>query len=324
MATFLVTGGAGFIGSHLVTGLAERGDRVRVLDDFSTGKRENLAHLPCGAAGSGAPVELWIDDLSNAGRLDEACRGVAGVFHEAAQVSVPQSVAKPERSFEINALATLRLLEAARRQGVRQFVLAGSSAAYGDTPTLPKVESMLPAPLSPYAAGKVAAEHLLAVYGHLHGMRTVSLRYFNVFGPRQLDDSPYTGVIAIFAKALLEGREAVIFGDGGQTRDFTYVANVVRANLLAVDRDVPPGSVINVGTGASISIGQLYSEMARLLGSAVQPRHAPAREGDVRDSLASLDRARALLGYEPTVGWREGLRVTVAWYAERHAAAARR
>jgi UDP-glucose 4-epimerase len=312
MPLYLVTGGAGFIGSHLCAALLARGDRVRVLDDLSTGRRENLAEV---APGSDGALELRRAGLDDQAALDDACEGVAGVFHEAAQVSVPLSVAEPVRSYEINALGTLRLLEACRRRGVRRLVLAGSSAAYGDTPALPKVETMPPAPLSPYAAGKVAAEHLLAVYGHCHGMRTVSLRYFNVFGPRQRDDSPYTGVIAIFARALLAGRRPTIFGDGEQTRDFTYVDNVVRANLLAMEREVPPGSVINVGSGTSISINQLFRAIADRLGSSLEPHYAPDRPGDVRDSQASLERARAWLGYEPTVDWRAGLAPTLAWYA---------
>ncbi len=319
MAQYLITGGAGFIGSHLASGLVQRGDRVRVFDNLSTGRRENLAHLPLGEAGSGAPVELWVGDLADATAVEAACAGVSGVFHEAAQVSVPQSIAQPLRSYEVNALGTLRVLEGCRKHGVRRLVFAASSAAYGDAPTSPKIETMPPSPLSPYAAGKVAAEHLLAVYGHVHGMHTVALRYFNVFGPRQLDDSPYTGVIAIFAKALLEARRPTIYGDGEQMRDFTYVDNVVQANLRAMDRDVPPGSVINVGAGASLSVNELFRAMAKQLGSSLQPHYAPARAGDVRDSLASLERARALLGYEPSVDWRTGLATTVDWYASRFA-----
>ncbi len=315
MAHYLVTGGAGFIGSHIASGLVERGHRVRVFDNLSTGLRENLAHLPSGDAGSGAQVELWVGDLCDERAVSAACAGVDGVFHEAAQVSVPQSVAQPIRSYEVNVMGTLRLLEGCRTQGVKRVVFAASSAAYGDTPTLPKVETMPPSPLSPYAAGKVAGEHLLAAYAHVHGMHTVALRYFNVFGPRQRDDSPYTGVIAIFARALLEGRAPTIFGDGLQTRDFNFVGNVVHANLLAMERDVPPGSVINIGAGESISLLELYRTMAAELGVTLEPRFAPPREGDVRDSLASLERARALLGYEPEVRWREGLSRTLAWYA---------
>ncbi len=327
MTLYLVTGGAGFIGSHIATALIARGDRVRVFDDLSSGRRENLdlacATLPKSAQGPDSPLELVVGDLTDSEAVAAACEGVAGVFHEAAQVSVPQSIAKPVRSYEVNALGTLHVLEGARRHGVPRVVFAASSAAYGDTLELPKVETMTPAPKSPYAGGKVAAEHMLAVYGALHGIRTVSLRYFNVFGPRQVDDSPYTGVIAIFARALLEGRRATIYGNGEQTRDFTYIDNVVQANLAAMGRDVPPGSLVNVGSGASISVNQLYRAMAEQLGLSIEPIYAPAREGDVRDSLASLERARTLLGYEPKVGWREGLARTVAWYVERHAQTAR-
>jgi len=317
MALYLVTGGAGFIGSHLVAALAARGDRVRVLDDLSTGQRGNLAPLEVGGIRSGAPVELVEGDVADPRAVREACRGAAGVFHEAAQVSVPQSVRDPVRSYEINALGTLRVLEAARQEGVGRVVFAASSAAYGDTETLPKVESMAPSPLSPYAAGKVAGEHLLAVYARVFGLHTVSLRYFNVFGPRQRDDSPYTGVIAIFARALLEGRAATIYGDGEQTRDFNYVENVVQANLRAMERDLEPGVVINVGSGESLSVNALHSAMAELTGRQIAPRHEPPRAGDVRHSAASLDRARELLGYAPAVGWREGLARTLEWYGAR-------
>jgi UDP-glucose 4-epimerase len=232
-------------------------------------------------------------------------------------VSVPQSVDKPVQSLEVNAVATLRLLEAARHSGVRRFVFAGSSAAYGDNPVLPKHEGLPPEPLSPYAVGKVAAEQCLAVYGRLHGLHTVTLRYFNVFGPRQVDDSPYTGVIAIFARALLEGRRARIYGDGEQTRDFTFVDNVVDANLRAMDREVAPGAVFNVGGGVRISINQLYGRLAELAGSPLRPEYLPRRAGDVEHSLASLDRIRAALGYEPRVAWEQGLVPTFEWYRQR-------
>jgi UDP-glucose 4-epimerase len=317
MSLYLVTGGAGFIGSHLASALVARGDRVRVLDDLSTGREDNLAHLPLGSPGTGAPLELQRGDLSNPTAVAAACEGVDAVFHEAAQVSVPQSIAHPGRSYDVNVSGTLRLLEAARASGVRKVIFAASSAAYGDAPTLPKIETMTPAPLSPYASGKVAAEHLMSVWSHVFGLRTVCLRYFNVFGPRQLDDSPYTGVIAIFAKALLERRRPTIYGDGEQTRDFNYIDNVVQANLLALERDLEPGVVINVGAGEAISINQLFAAMAEHLGSSLRPVFAPERAGDVRHSLASLDRARALLGYRPTVGWRQGLARTLDWYAAR-------
>ena len=308
MALYLITGDAGFIGSHIAHALCDRGDRVRVLDDLSTGREENLA---------GLDVELLQGDVTDAALCARACEGVDGVFHEAAQVSVPKSVEEPERSYEVNIMGTLRLLEACRQHGVGRLVFAASSAAYGDSETLPKVETMPTLPLSPYASGKVGGEHLLRVYGHIHGIKTVALRYFNIFGPRQADDSPYTGVIAIFARALIEGRAPIIHGDGEQTRDFTYVANAVQANLKAMASDLEPGVVINVGGGERISINELYQAMATELGVDLPATYQEARAGDVRHSLASLDRARELLGYEPTVSWREGLATTVAWYKDR-------
>jgi UDP-N-acetylglucosamine/UDP-N-acetyl-alpha-D-glucosaminouronate 4-epimerase len=317
MSLYLVTGGAGFIGSHLTTALARRGERVRVLDNLATGSLENLAHLDPDAAGSGAQVEFLEGDVTDPASARAACKGVTALFHEAAQVSVPQSVKDPIQSYEVNVKGTLRMLEAAREAGVGAFVFAASSAAYGDSTELPKVETMPCAPLSPYASGKVAGEHLMTVYGHVHGLRTVSLRYFNIFGPRQADDSPYTGVIAIFAKALLEGRAPTIFGDGEQTRDFTYVDNVVAANLLAVEKPLPPGTVVNVGSGQRITINALYRAMADRVGVRIEPRHEPPRAGDVQHSVASLERARKLLGYEPRVDWKEGLATTLDWYRVR-------
>ena len=286
---------------------------MRVLDNLSTGKRENLSEL--------APerVEFQHGDITDPASVRQACRGVSAIFHEAAQVSVPQSVKDPFKSYEINVTGTLRLLEAAREAGVKRFVFAASSAAYGNSTELPKVETMLPTPLSPYASGKVAGEHLLQVFGNCHGMRTVALRYFNIFGPRQADDSPYTGVIAIFAKALLEGRQATIYGDGEQTRDFTYIDNVVAANLLAVDRDLAPGTIVNVGTGQSISINKLYRAMCERLGVACQPRYEEPRSADVLHSVASIERAKRVLGYEATIDWRTGLATTVDWYKARFA-----
>ncbi|MBI5361724.1 MAG: SDR family oxidoreductase [Planctomycetes bacterium] len=317
MGTYLVTGGAGFIGSHLVDALLERGHRVRVLDDLSSGKLENLPAALLGRPGEGTAVEFFQGSITDADLCLGACSGVEGVFHEAAQVSVPRSVEDPRTSYAINVTGTLNVLEAARLQGVTRVVFAASSAAYGDSATLPKEESMLPQPLSPYASGKVAGEHLLRVYAHAFGLKTVALRYFNIFGPRQADDSPYTGVIALFAKALLTGQRAMIFGDGEQTRDFTFIENVVDANLRAMERDIEPGAVINIGGGARVSINALHRRMAQLLGRNLEPVHRPARAGDVRDSLASLDRARALLGYEPKATWEYGLERTVAWYRDR-------
>jgi UDP-glucose 4-epimerase len=317
---YLVTGGAGFIGSHLAEALVRRGDRVRVLDDLSTGVLGNLEPLGLGEAGTGAPVELVRGSIASAGACRAACEGVEGVFHEAALVSVPRSFEDPVHCYEVNVTGTLRLLEAARRAGASRFVLASSSAAYGDSEVLPKHEGMAPDPLSPYASSKLAGEHLLNVFGRTHGMKTVALRYFNVFGPRQRDDSPYTGVIALFARALLEGRSATIQGDGEQTRDFNYVGNVVDANLLALEKELEPGAVINVGGGERISILELYRALSKLAGSSAEPVHVERRPGDVRHSLASLDRARSLLGYHPRVAFEDGLARTMAWYRGRLAA----
>jgi UDP-glucose 4-epimerase len=322
MALHLVTGGCGFIGSHLVHALAARGERVRVLDDLSSGRAENLAGLELGRCGSGKPVELLQASVTDATACREATRGAEVVFHEAAVVSVPRSVEDPVGNYDVNVIGALRVLEAARESRARRFVLAASSSAYGDSEELPKSEEMAPNPLSPYASAKLACEHLLSVYARVHGMRTVSLRYFNVFGPRQADDSPYTGVIALFVKALLEGRSPRIYGDGLQTRDFTFVDNVVEANLLAASRDVEPGAVVNVGSGSRTTILDLYREIARLLGSDLRPEHVAQRAGDVRHSQASLRRAAELLGYAPRIDWREGLARTVAWYRARHAARA--
>ena len=317
MSIYVVTGGAGFIGSHIVDALVARGDRVRVLDDLSSGTLENLEPHPLGDLGSGNPVELVVGDIRDAAAAERVCAGAAGVFHEAAQVSVPRSIEAPKASYDINVNGTLVMLEAARQAGVPRFVFAASSAAYGDSEHLPKREDMPPNPLSPYASGKLAGEQMLATWGRTYGLKTVSLRYFNVFGPRQADDSPYTGVIAIFARALLSGEQATIHGDGEQSRDFTFVANAVQANLRAMAADVAPGSVFNVGVGERVTVGALYAAMARLIGVPSEPRFADARAGDVRHSLACLDRARTALGYEPEVSFEDGLAATVEWYRAR-------
>lgn len=321
MALYLVTGGAGFIGSHLTEALVQRGDRVRVLDDFSGGHMGNLASLETGEYGSGAPVEVLRGDIVDSDLCHKAAAGAAGVLHEAAQVSVPRSVEDPVRSYAVNVTGTLNLLEGARAAGATRFLMAASSAAYGDSEELPKHEGMLPAPLSPYASGKVAGEHLLRAYASCYGMKTVSLRYFNVFGPRQADDSPYTGVIAIFVRMLLDGRTPTIFGDGEQTRDFTFIDNVVEANLRALDVvDVEPGCVINVGGGERISLNDLYGVISAELGGEAKPGYGPDRAGDVRHSLAAVEKAGRVLGYSPQVSWREGLAKTLAWYKTAHEA----
>jgi UDP-glucose 4-epimerase len=321
MALHVVTGGAGFIGSHLVQALVARGDRVRVVDDLSTGSTTNLAGLEVGEFASGAPVEFVKGSITDAALLERALVGAHGVLHEAAQVSVPLSVERPQRSLEVNVLGTLNVLEAARKNGVRKVVFAASSAAYGDAPELPKHEEMHVRPLSPYAIGKVAGEQLLTVYAQLHGLHTTALRYFNVFGPRQADDSPYTGVIAIFARRVLRGEPVTINGDGSHSRDFTFVDDVVAANLRALDGRHPPGRVYNVGAGARTTILELYDALARLAGSHVRPTFGPERAGDVRHSLASIDRARTELGHVAAVPFDEGLARTFAWYRGRFAAA---
>lgn len=317
MSLYMVTGGAGFIGSHLVDALVARGDRVRVLDDLSGGSLDNLSNHVVGEPESGAAVEFLEGDVRDPSSVGRACAGAVGVFHQAAQVSVPRSVEDPETSYQINVMGTQHVLEAAREQGVQRLLFAASSAAYGESQVLPKHEGMAPDPQSPYAEGKLAGEELLAVWGKTHGLKTASLRYFNVFGPRQADDSPYTGVIAIFARALLQGEVVTIHGDGEQTRDFTFVDNAVRANLLAMDADLEPGTVVNVGTGVRVSILDMYRAVARHFQVDTPPRFGPTRSGDVRDSLACLERARDLLGYEPAVTWQDGLALTLEWYRER-------
>ncbi len=301
----VVTGGAGFIGSHLVEALLGGGHAVRVVDDLSTGRRENLAHLE----GRYEWVEGDLADFAVAGR---AAEGAAYVFHEAAVPSVPRSVREPLLSHASGPTATLNMLEASRRAGVRRFMFAASSSAYGDTDELPKHEGMLPRPLSPYAVGKLAGEHYVSVYARTMGLDGVALRYFNVFGPRQDPSSPYSGVISRFALEMAAGRRPVIYGDGSQTRDFTYVQNVVAANLAAMRSPSPLGGVaVNIGTGGRVSLLDLVAAINRALGTDLAPSFEPTRAGDVRDSQASLDLARSVLGYEPSVEFEEGLRKTL-------------
>ncbi len=317
MSLYLITGGAGFIGSHIASALIARGDRVRVLDNLSSGRLENFDGFTVDGPGSGAQVEFLEGDITDGQACMRAAEGVEGVFHEAAQVSVPRSVEAPEESYEANVMGTLRVLEAARAAGTQRIVFAASSAAYGESETLPKVETFEPDPVSPYASGKVGAEHLMKVWGRCYGLKTVCLRYFNVFGPRQVDDSPYTGVIAIFVRALLEGRSPKIYGDGEQTRDLTFVDNVVEVNLRAMKADLPPGTIINVGGGERITINELYGAIAEGLGSDLKAEHLPERTGDVKHSLASVARAKELLDWTPEVDWREGHEQTLRWYRER-------
>jgi UDP-glucose 4-epimerase len=303
----LVTGGAGFIGSHLVEALLKRGHRVRVLDDFSSGKPGNLKNVR-------KDVEVMKGDCSDEAAARRSVRGIEVVYHEGAMPSVARSVKDPARSHRANATATLQMLVAARDAGVRRFVYAGSSSVYGDAKTLPKHEAMEPRPLSPYAVGKLTGEHYLRIFASLFGLETLTLRYFNVFGPRQDPGSPYSGVISLFATALLQGKTPLIYGDGGQTRDFTYVDNVVDANLKALKARGLCGQSVNVAMGKRTSLKTLLKTMARMTGRPYRSERRPPRQGDVRHSLASIGLARRLLGYVPTVPFEAGLQKTVDWY----------
>jgi UDP-glucose 4-epimerase len=307
MRTFLVTGGAGFIGSHIATALVERGDRVRVLDNLSTGHRSNLAHL-------GSRIDLIEGDLLDGERVKEAVADVDCIFHQAALASVPRSVESPLDTNAACVTGTVALLDAARRAGVRRLVYAASSSAYGDQPTSPKRETDLPAPISPYGAAKLAAEYYCRAFTATYGFETVALRYFNVFGPRQDPGSPYSAVIPLFITALLAGKQPVIYGDGHQSRDFTYVANVVHGNLLAADARGASGGVFNVANGRATSLLELIRQLNVLLGTKTEPLHHPPRAGDIRESLADISAARATLGYEPQVLFDEGLKQSIDYY----------
>ncbi len=308
MARYLVTGGAGFIGSHVVEALSARGDAVRVVDDLSTGDRDNLASVP--------DVEFVEADLAAGGVAVRVVAGIDQVIHLAAIPSVPRSVQQPERCHRANVDATHALLVAARNAGVRRVVFASSSAVYGETEALPKQEGLCPAPLSPYALHKLIGEQYAALFARLYGLETVALRFFNVFGPRQSPSSQYSGVISLFTAALLAGRSPTIYGDGGQTRDFTYVGDVVAAVLAACAAPVGAvsGRAINVARGGRTSVNALYAALQRATGArGVAATYAGARTGDIRDSQADITLARELLGFEPSVTVEEGLRRTVAW-----------
>jgi UDP-glucose 4-epimerase len=301
----LVTGGAGFIGSHLVEALIDEDYPVRVMDNLVTGHRSNLAHLE-------GRYEWIEDDLADFDACRRAAEGVAYVFHQGAIPSVPRSVREPLEAHRCGPTATINILEAARQAGARRFMFAASSSAYGNTQELPKHEGMIPRPLSPYAASKLAGEFYVSVYAQTMGLDGVSLRYFNIFGPRQDPSSPYSGVISQFIRFMSRGERPTIYGDGTQTRDFTFVANAVAANLAAMRRAEPiGGGVFNVGTGHSISLLDLVAALNRILGTDLEPVFQERRAGDVQDSLASLERIRQALEYEPEVTFEEGLRRTV-------------
>jgi nucleoside-diphosphate-sugar epimerase len=315
MASYLVTGGAGFIGSHLAEELVRRGHRVRVVDSLITGKRRNLDHVK--------GVEFLEGDLAAADVARRAVDGVEYVLHQAAIPSVPRSVKDPLTSNEANVTGALNILVAARDAGVKRLVYAGSSSVYGDTPTLPKHEGMPTRPLSPYALQKLVAEQYCQMFTQLYGLETVTTRYFNVFGPRQDPGSPYSGVISLFSSAILEGRRPIIYGDGEQTRDFTYVANVVDGVLRACEAPKAPGEVMNVATGGRISLNELLRVMNKICGTNAEPIYKEPRAGDVRDSQADISKAKALLDYKPIVAFEDGLRQTIDWFRTETPAAGR-
>ena len=308
MTKYLVTGAAGFIGRSIAAALLARGESVRGIDSFIAGKRSNLAGLEA--------MEFIEGDLAEPAACERACKGIEIVFHEAALASVPRSVEDPVSTNRNCVDATLNLLVAARAAGVRRVVYAGSSSAYGDAPTSPKHEEMLPAPISPYAVAKLAGEKYMTAFARVYGLETVTLRYFNVFGPYQDPTSHYSGVLAIFCRKMLAGQQPTIYGDGEQSRDFTYIDNVVDANLraAAAPADKISGRAMNAATGSSITLNEVFALLCELTGYQGKPAYAEPRSGDIRDSLADIRLAGELLGYRPKVDFREGLRRTVDWY----------
>jgi len=313
MKLALVTGGAGFIGSHLVDGLLEAGYAVRVIDDFSSGNRANLAH-------HGDKIEIVEGSIIDADTCQRVCQGVDVIFHQAAVPSVPRSIDQPLPSHAANIDGTFGLLMAARDAGVRRVVYAASSSAYGETKVQPKIETMASQPLSPYAVQKLTGEHYCNVFATCFGLSTVALRYFNVFGPRQNPKSQYAAAIPAFITAIHEDRPPTVYGDGEQTRDFTFIKNVVHANLKAATAgDDASGQVMNIACGGAISVNRIIAMINETLGKNVQPEYVPQRAGDIKHSLADISKAKALIGYEPNVSIEEGLSQTIRWYTQRGA-----
>jgi nucleoside-diphosphate-sugar epimerase len=309
LAVYLITGIAGFIGSHLAEALLARGDEVRGLDNFATGRRENLTTIA-------DQIDLREVDLRDAEGVASACVGIDFILHEGALPSVPRSVKEPRPSHETNLDGTFNLLEGARGAGVRRVVYAASSSAYGNQPGFPRVETMTPQPIAPYPVQKLAGELYMQSYWRVYGLETICLRYFNIFGPRQVPDSPYSGVMARFILQMMQGEQPTIYGDGEQGRDFTYVANAVQANLLALSAPAAnvAGRVFNVACGERHTLNETYRLLADLLQFPSPPQHGPDRAGDVKDSLASISAAHEAFGYTPGVSFEEGLRRTVDWY----------
>jgi nucleoside-diphosphate-sugar epimerase len=304
---YLVTGGAGFIGSNTVDELVRRGHGVVVLDDLSSGKEENLADVR-------TKITFMKGSVTDIEAVQKAMQQADYVIHLAARTSVPRSMKDPLDTNRINVEGTLNVLVAARNNKVKRVVFAASSSAYGETPTLPKTESMPPVPISPYGVSKYVGELYAQTFGRCYGLESVCLRYFNIFGPRQDPDSPYSGVLSRFAAAFLNDEQPVVFGDGEQTRDFTYVENAVQANVLACEALGASGEVFNIGTGERTSLNQTLALLSRISGKTLQAKYEPPREGDIRDSQADISKARELLGYEPTVPFSEGLERTFEWY----------
>jgi nucleoside-diphosphate-sugar epimerase len=311
MSLYLITGVGGFIGSSLARALLACGEQVRGVDNFSTGKRENLAEIL-------DRIDFHESDLLDLDAMHKACAGADFVLHEAAIPSVPKSVLDPLGSNRANVDGTLNLLVAARDAKVKRLVYAASSSAYGDTPTLPKHEAMKPDPISPYAVAKLAGEQYMVSFSRCYGLETVSLRYFNVFGPRQDPSSPYSGVLAKFITLMLRGEQPTIYGDGGQSRDFTYIDNVVEANLLACKAPSnAAGQIFNIATGRRVTLNETFRLLQRLTSFSGEPKYGPEREGDIQHSLADISKAEKAFGYHPTVNFEEGLRRTVDWYRKR-------
>jgi len=311
---YVVTGGAGFIGSNTVDELVRRGETVIVLDDLSSGKEDNLAEVR-------SKISFIKGSITDLEAVRKAMQSADYVIHLAARTSVPRSVKDPIDTNKINVEGTLNVLVAARDAKVKRLVFAASSSAYGETPTLPKVETMQPEPISPYGVAKYAGELYSQTFGRVFGLENVSLRYFNIFGPRQDPDSPYSGVLAKFCTAFLEKTQPLVFGDGEQSRDFTFVENAVAANLLACEAPNASGKVFNVGTGTRITLNQTLALLANLTGNKLETKYEPSRDGDIRDSQADITQAREILNYEPLVNFEEGLRRTIEWYREAQAKA---
>ena len=306
---YVITGGAGFIGSNTVDELVRRGETVIVLDDLSSGKEDNLAEVR-------SKISIIKGSITDLEAVRKAVQSADYVIHLAARTSVPRSVKDPIDTNKINVEGTLNVLVAARDAKVKRVVFAASSSAYGETPTLPKVETMQPEPISPYGVAKYAGELYAQMFGRVYGLENVSLRFFNIFGPRQDPDSPYSGVLAKFCTAFLEKTQPLVFGDGEQSRDFTFVENAVAANLLACEAPNASGKVFNIGTGTRVTLNQTLALLADLTGNKLETKYEPPRDGDIRDSQADITQARNILNYEPLVGFEEGLRRTVAWYQE--------